>query len=922
MHRFKVSNISTRIFEAKTGVKTEYKTIRYNNKPRNVKLAPEHELKNYYKSISIADKIVTSTNLLTETKIESHYTSENKKRLFCDLDKDILTENEQGKTINPSTHEILKKSKFGKISRHHSFTSGASFEHILVFILKKKFLKHYDLKNLLKVHPLYNHLNKMISWTKNIDFSDLKNPIQDYANQKSISSTRVKKLLAATLHYDLNIPTVIRYLGGNYTGEYRDVKKTIKILKKSKCDETIISDLKRTLELGCPNKFNAHSPHNNFLDFFRYGNHSSINKNLEQTLKAMNKEDRNQYLIPLPNWLARFLPNLHITPQGLLVKKDKNDRLIWDGSFLPHWAALCINMMLTHDTEPEIIYGTAFMWHLKRIFNKRIRFPKKDLVLMDDDAKGAFRHCKYHPDVAAAFAFIISYYLYIPTGGTFGSIVSPSNFEPIARARTHLATYLSDKEDFTNKYNHILNKVVFSDEPPKDTTFIRAVPDKFNVGIKNIRQTEYNMFVDDSLFVQTRDGMKQAMAASIEALYIILGYPEEEKRQNALSLDKYFESVCSHERIQLGIKINTRKMTIGLSDSRRSNMLHELAHWHKKRKSFTLLQGVTLCGILEFWANTSPWIRFIYTHLRSSVNKCLHSCNEINNNKKSVKKLISEVAYKKESENHELMERYVQSKIAKEMYKCKHKAFINKDMKQDLKLLTEILKEPDKYWLETPIAHVIEREPDFITYGDACLYAAGGFSENKFWWHIEWPSEIISLTIKHLMVSRKCRDSNKLISINLLEFAVEIINYAAVTVMFSNNKSLCEHEYPLLLNWTDNMSSKSWIKKVASKTKKGKALQRILCSIMINNQLGIETDHIPGENNILADTISRIYSSSSSVHTFDILFEKFPQIKQWKRFQPSQELLSVIYLALLKEQDPGLCPPKNLGHFILDKDIL
>ena len=37
----------------------------------------------------------------------------------------------------------------------------------------------------------------------------------------------------------------------------------------------------------------------------------------------MNKEDKNQYLIPLPNWLAQFLPNLHITPQGLLAKNEK-----------------------------------------------------------------------------------------------------------------------------------------------------------------------------------------------------------------------------------------------------------------------------------------------------------------------------------------------------------------------------------------------------------------------------------------------------------------------------------------------------------------------------------------------------------------------------------------------------------------------
>ena len=758
-------------------------------------------------------------------------------------------------------------------------------------------------------------------WSSEIEFSDLKNPIVDYANQKQVSQSRIKKFLAATLNFNLDIPTVIRYLGGNYTGEYRNVKKTIAILKKSKCDAKIITDLKRILELGCPNKLNAHSTRQNFLDFHKYGNHTSINNNIEQTIKAMNKEDKNQYLIPLPNWLARFIPHLHITPQGLLIKKGKNDRLVWDGSFLPHWAAVCINMMLSHESEPEIIYGTTFKRHLKRLYCIRIRFGNVDIVLFDDDVKGAFRHCKYHPDIAAAFAFIIQYLLYIPLGNTFGSIVSPSNFEPIARARTHLAGYLSNKEDLTHKYESIINNVKFSDEPAADAKFVRAVPDKFNKGIDDPDKTEYNMFVDDSLFVQTRDRMKQAMAASIEALYIILGYPEEEKRQNALSLDKYYDSVCSHERVQLGIRVNSRTMTIGLAETRRVTMLNELSHWHKHRKSFTLLQGVTLCGTLEFWANTSPWIRFIYTHLRSSVNKCLHSSVDITKNKKAIKQLISKVAHSKHTEDHEGMQRYIQSKLAKETYKCKHKAFIDKPMRSDLQLLTEVLKNPDIYKLETPISHIIEREPDFITYGDACLSAAGGFSENNFWWHLEWPEDIKQLTIKHLLVARKCRNTNSLVSINILEFAVEIINYAAVSTMFANNTDLCNHEYPTLLNWTDNMSSKAWIKKVASKSKKGKALQRILCSLMINNPLGIDTEYIPGEHNILADKISRIYSSSSSHYNINTLFTEFPQMVSWQRFHPSQELLSAIYLALLKEQGQGLRPPKNLGHFTPDKGI-
>ena len=64
-------------------------------------------------------------------------------------------------------------------------------------------------------------------------------------------------------------------------------------------------------------------------------------------------------------------------------------------------------MMLTDETEPEIVYGTAFQRHLEVIWNSRISHPHSEILLFDDDVKGAFRHCKYHPDIATAFSFII-----------------------------------------------------------------------------------------------------------------------------------------------------------------------------------------------------------------------------------------------------------------------------------------------------------------------------------------------------------------------------------------------------------------------------------------------------------------------------------------------------------------------------------
>ena len=114
------------------------------------------------------------------------------------------------------------------------------------------------------------------------------------------------------------------------------------------------------------------------------------------------------------------------------------------------------------------------------------------------------------------------------------------------------------------------------------------------------------MFIDDSLFVATALIIKHAMAASIEALYIVLGFPDLTARQNPLNLDKYSQLVCSYERIQLGKLVNSRSMSFGITEPKRLAMIQELAHWHDHRNAFTLLQGVTLCGNFEDWAR---WVR-------------------------------------------------------------------------------------------------------------------------------------------------------------------------------------------------------------------------------------------------------------------------------------------------------------------------
>ena len=109
-------------------------------------------------------------------------------------------------------------------------------------------------------------------------------------------------------------------------------------------------------------------------------------------MKTMVKEARNDYVIAFPSWLAHLCHNIHLTPQGLVVKPGKADRLVWDGSFLINYDSTCINSMQDPSKSPPIYYGDALTRHFTRIYNLRVTYPNDEIYLWDDDVSGATEH--------------------------------------------------------------------------------------------------------------------------------------------------------------------------------------------------------------------------------------------------------------------------------------------------------------------------------------------------------------------------------------------------------------------------------------------------------------------------------------------------------------------------------------------------
>jgi len=673
--------------------------------------------------------------------------------------------------------------------------------------------------------------------------------------------------------------------------------------------------------VGAPTKISGHSTTKNFWDYKRYGNHASILSKPDLVEKALNKEERNNYAFPLPSWMARFLYHFHLSPEGIIVKEGKKDRIIFDASFKINPHSACPNDWTSKYDEPPIWYGSAFSRHLIRVWNLRISYPYCDIFLWDDDVSGAFRLVKYNPEVVGAFAANLFGWIWIPTGQIFGGNTSAQNFEGFAKAREHLSEYYSNTKFLflIKKHHSILKLITYESEAPPSFPYIQAGPDSIHTGVfTNMNQpvnTPHNTFVDDNHMADVVPRIRLAQAASIEGLFSILGAPSPNLRRTVLSEDKYYQQKCGPEKIQLGYLVNTRTMTVGFTEQRLLELHLQLSTWSNKRKSYTIKEAAKLAGNIEFIASTTVWLRFVTVALKFSILKALRTnTTSVYKNSKFTTLVQDSHLLSFDLESMRKKE-FAVSKLLQSVWSSKKKFHITKSLRTELKLLLYLFANRSRFPFTTPIAHIISRDPEFQALGDACLDGAGGFSTTmRFWWYVDWPPDITSRSLRHFTKNFKGLQ-NQLLSINLLEYVAILISYAAAVLSLRTFTYYLPHPNPTINILTDNTTALSWTKRAASSTMEGKALAFLMTSLMVHNpSLHLSASFIPGSDNIIADSISRMKTSKNKL-TFSQISQKYPPLTACRRFHPSPELLSSIWDALLLRRAHPLEQIAVLGHF-------
>jgi len=670
---------------------------------------------------------------------------------------------------------------------------------------------------------------------------------------------------------------------------------------------------------GAPAKCNATATEANFQSYLKYGNHKSVQNNqpvFEQTIIKQSK--RGLTLIMDPE-LIHFTLNAHLSPQGLVdvLHTRRKPRPLSDSSFRTWPGAFAINDWTSKINEPALHFADSFSRFCTWQWNLAITYPLHDRHTGDDDVQCAFPRVKYNPNLVAMHSAISNNTLIMNTGLTFGDNTSPSNWEPIARARQQLAQHLWYQDDIIERGRKYLPTIKFEKPatPTERAQFVRAIQDSLNPGVLDIKgnriSPRYNHHVDDNMYGDISENMERTAAASIISLYEIAGYPDG-RFPDPISWEK-FEATYGHTRRIVGWEFNTRTLSFKLPADKRAALAKLLATWIQKSHC-TLLEAAELHGKLADASRANRKGRTLFFAFQNALRRALQTKFYQVRGYYYRQNKRKQLQLQLPKHLHSRIDALIARDMAQLLWSSQSKIKLTKQVQREIQNLHAHLANTTIPW-EICIGHTVKRDSQFVSLGDACLSGGGAYCTHlEYWFDIIWSET----TQKQLHA--------KFLHINVMEFIVVILQLAAA-ITIAEEPNLYEPlqtKYPhgiqplmQLLIRTDNSPSQNWAHKVSAKSERGQLFVSIYADLLERTNLAVVCNHIAGTDNDIADFISRPPSPLPRPdERHKQIYKKEPMLKSFRYFQPSPELLSLLASRLSTEQwleSPPL--PKSLGRF-------
>ena len=259
-----------------------------------------------------------------------------------------------------------------------------------------------------------------------INWRPLLEPRLNYKDQKAIDPHRVDMATALAIRAGLDPGRIVRTMNGEYTGCWRNSKQILAAAKPHLTNDDY-DHIERILTQGCPKKLFYYEQASTKKEAFEGGNRKSYTENPDIVRATTNKEERFSHLLPLHPWCCQLGPSLRHNPQGLVLKKGKDPRPVWDGSTMLTPMDIVLNEITSKEDEAEITFGHAKKKFYRDIFNIRASHPEASILLGLADVKACFRFPRMYPDLTGAFGLMSAGLYCLATAMVFGSNTSASS---------------------------------------------------------------------------------------------------------------------------------------------------------------------------------------------------------------------------------------------------------------------------------------------------------------------------------------------------------------------------------------------------------------------------------------------------------------------------------------------------------------
>ena len=808
-----------------------------------------------------------------------------------------------------------------------------TFELIVLPLLASGYLDWEDYGVIEQVNQRLGRLVPKHLYWSNIDTSSLREQRLDYANQKRIDPHRVDMASAQFIRSGGDPDKLVRFCSQEYILAHLDRQGILKRIKEHISTEDF-DHIDRILYDGCPAELSFDEENQSRLRSLERGNQPTYLRNPTKVLKAINKEDKNSHLIPLDEDLAYFSPFCRHTPQGAIDKAGKSFRIVWDGSTKQRYNDVVLNDVTPTEKEAPVTFGTTESSFDKDIYDYRVSYPTKTIYLGFEDITSCYKFGRLNPGLSGAFGFFDSQGLYhLATSMVFGSTISANQWEPFRRSIEILSKAFQDVDGLVEKHQQYLDMIQWDENVPAPSVIAKGCaicPGVLDTNGNHVTRPA-RMYVDDALLAAiTRYLMERKLVATIEAIFSVMGYPDESRRRNPLSLEKWTALKVSPYQTVLGLYYDTVNLTKGTTLEYRIQLLAYLdEHWPITRTSFTAHDMQILVGKIARLAKGARWVFHILSHSYDQIALALASNYQmLNRHSSQFKTLIScikkgQMGKSKLSQDSGRLVAFALKQASQLVHRSRHTYGIFDLLREDIEFFRHALHTDSGIPWSSPLAHVVFRTPIGIPFGDACLTGCGGYcTELKFWWHIELPPDIVNRTLRYL-----ANDSaNNLISINALEFVTVILSYCAALSVIAENDLLADDPFPVILCMTDNTSALNWINHRCKGSMLGRALGRLFVGLIMDSPLGINAAWLNTHDNEIADGISRFKTQSTNVAneypTFDysLLKQKYKTtLSECQLWSPSSRLTSLIYTVLTTRRSPSLKELRSLKPHELGK---